>query len=33
MQIEEGGLDKLEKIQNAPQSVKTVAHYNLMKLT
>lgn len=26
MQIEGGGLDKLEKTQNAPQSIKTVAH-------
>jgi hypothetical protein len=27
MLFEREGLDKLEKIQNAPQSIKTVAHY------
>lgn len=27
MLFEWEGLDKLEKIQNAPQSIKTVAHY------
>jgi hypothetical protein len=31
MQLEEGGLDKLEKTQNAPQSIKTVAHFSACK--
>lgn len=36
MLFEREGLDKLEKIQNAPQSIKTVAHLiklYLMKLS
>jgi hypothetical protein len=33
MQSEERGLDKLEKTQNAPQSIKTVAHWIFHKLS